>query len=95
MLIYMLISKHLLSTELLDATAKSYADLPEATLLEHVFDVKSWITPYLVKLHNHSHLTYFDSNKDHLDRLKCITKTGVILPGNHQDKESNSFGYDH
>ena len=34
---------------------RCYADLPEATEVKHMFDVKSWLAPFLLKIHNHSH----------------------------------------
>ena len=43
-------------SDLTTAVMKSYADVPDVTVLSDIFDVKSWLTPYLLKLcYNHSH----------------------------------------
>ena len=38
--------------------------MPEACLVESVFDVKSWLEPHLHKLHNHSHRHIFRFTRD-------------------------------
>ena len=45
----------MLFSELLEALPKSFVDLPAANVLEHVFDVKTWLSPHLNSLHNHTH----------------------------------------
>ena len=42
-------------SDLTTAVMKSYADVPDVTVLSDIFDVKSWLTLHLLKLYNHSH----------------------------------------
>ena len=42
-------------TDLLSGVTQCYSDVPEANLIEHTFDVKSWLLPHLLKLHSHSY----------------------------------------
>ena len=53
-------------TELMTAVQKCYTDVPEANLLEHIFDVKNWLSPHLFQLHNHSH--------PHIFRLRLVSE---------------------
>ena len=32
-----------------------YKDVPKADLVQFVYDIKAWIQPHLLDLHNHSH----------------------------------------
>lgn len=37
------------------AIKNCYSDVPEANFLEHVFDVKTWLSAHILPLHNHSY----------------------------------------
>ena len=45
----------MLQIDLLTAVKKCYSDVPEANTIDHMFDVKSWLSEHLLKLHNHSY----------------------------------------
>lgn len=53
------------------AVQKCYADVPEANLLEHIFDVKTWLSAHLFQLHNHSH--------PHIFRFKTGESGEVVM----------------
>ena len=42
-------------TDLLTAIEKCYSDVPKANTIVHMYDIKSWLSAHLLKLHNHSH----------------------------------------
>ncbi len=46
------------------AVQRCYSDVSEATVINHIFDVKSWLLPHLHKLHNHSHYHIFRFSRD-------------------------------
>jgi hypothetical protein len=56
---------------LMIAVQKCYSDVPEALLLEHIFDVKTWISGHLFQLHNHSH--------PHIFRFKSGESGEVVM----------------
>ena len=50
--------------ELMSAIESSYADVPQATLIDKMYDVKSWLLPHLDPLHNHSYPHIFRFKRD-------------------------------
>ena len=49
--------------DLQSSVAKCYSDVPEANMVEYMFDVRSWIAPHLNKLEYHSHPHIFRFSK--------------------------------
>ena len=40
--------------ELINVTTRSYSPHPKVELLEYVYDVRSWLTPFIEDLHGHT-----------------------------------------
>ena len=40
--------------ELINVTTRSYSPHPKVELLEYIYDVRSWLTPFIEDLHGHT-----------------------------------------
>ena len=62
------------NTDLLSGITKCYSDVPEANMIEHMFDVKSWIAPHLERLENHSYPHIFRFIKNSSGSVRMFYK---------------------